>query len=345
MQATILFIDDSKVVHAMLDDILAVEGHKHLHAYDADQGFWFAKRANPDLILLDVVMPRVSGFDLCKALKSDPQTAHIPVMFLSGTGDTFNKVQGLDLGAIDYITKPFDETELQARVRAALRTKRLVDMLANTAQVDALTGLRNRQHFDRRLDEELAAMRRFGRTVSLVLLDIDHFKCCNDQFGHPFGDRVLQSVAEVLQEASRVVDVPCRFGGEEFVVILPETEIEGALVVAERIRQGIQSIPLSCREQRLTITASGGVASSSQAGNCECVTSKSLVQAADEALYRAKNNGRNRIECSQLKCTSPHDDGLVIPSAESGDQVAIVSVPSSESAVSAGPIWQEEMAT
>lgn len=291
----VLVIDDSRLVHALLEDGLSGEGLEHLHADNAQEGFWYAKRAQPDLILLDVVMPSGSGFELCKQLKHDSATSHIPVIFLSGAADSFNKVQGLDLGAIDYITKPFDQAELLARVRAALRTKRLVDLLAEQAQVDALTGLHNRKFLQERLDSELLAARRFDRIISLILLDVDHFKRCNDNYGHPFGDRVLQNVAEVIQKAVRTIDLPCRYGGEEFAVILPETDLEGAVHVADRIRTMMESLCIAYRGERISVTISGGVASTSGVAARQAITREHLIQVADETLYRAKQAGRNRV--------------------------------------------------
>jgi len=248
------------------------------------------------LILLDVVMPGLSGFELCRMLKNDPQTMYVPVIFLSGATDTFNKVQGLDLGAIDYVSKPVELAELQARVRAALRTKRLQDMLADTAQVDSLTGLKNRRHFDQRLADELAATRRFGRTVSLLLLDLDRFKRCNDTFGHPFGDRVLQDFGELLKKSTREMDAACRFGGDEFGVILPETSLEMAAAVADRIRDSFCRRVFRCRNEEVSLTTSGGLACTSQAAERKTLSPETLVGAADDALYRAKQAGRDRVE-------------------------------------------------
>lgn len=330
MSGKILTVDDSQLIHTMLEDSLVTEGLELLHAYDAEQGLWLAKRAKPDLILLDIVLPKSSGFELCQTLKDDPQTEHIPVIFITGTGDTFNKVQGLDLGAVDYITKPFDPAELLARVRAALRTKHLVDMLATTAQVDAITGLHNRQHFQERLEQEISAVRRYGRTVSLLLFDIDHFKHCNDTYGHPFGDRVLQLVAETLVHSTRTTDICCRYGGDEFAAILPETGLHDAATLADRIRGTVENTSLVCRAQRVTGTISCGVASTSQIANRAAVTANQIIQGADDALYRAKEAGRNRVVSTSA--TSEHDAAPAAPAA-----------PASPSpADAAPPAWCEE---
>lgn len=329
MRPKVLIIDDSKLVHALLADGLEGEEVDCLHAHDADQGFWFAERAQPDLILLDVIMPRTNGFDLCRALKNDAKTTHIPIIFLSGASDSLNKVQGLDLGAIDFITKPCEMGELQARVRAALRTKSLIDLLASSAQMDALTRLRNRRYFDERLDEELAAARRFGRAVSLILLDIDHFKQVNDRFGHLFGDRVLQEVAKTLSSSLREIDVACRYGGEEFAVILTETDLAGGVQVAERLRQTAESFALAWRGQGASISVSCGVASSTQATQLETLSAPILVYAADQALYVAKSTGRNRVvTADQVECGE--DNSFL-------DTQASAAVPPS-----VAPLWEQE---
>jgi len=267
-----------------------------LHARDATEGMAQAIAASPDLILLDLDMPGTDGMTLCRQLKADLTLAHIPVIFLTGTLDTATKVQAFDLGAVDYVTKPFDAVELKARVRAALRTKRYHDLLVTKAQIDALTGLWNRGRFNVQLASELSALERHGHPVSLLLLDIDHFKSINDRFGHPFGDLVLQRVARVLTDASRETDVVCRYGGEEFAVILRHTEAAGARVIAERMRGTIEAEVFLAGQQSVPVTASFGVAGSDTAESVAKTTGEALLKTADQALYAAKSNGRNRVE-------------------------------------------------
>lgn len=294
MTQTVLAIDDSPEIHELLELRLATEGLRLLHAMTAEDGLEIAKLQQPDIILLDILLPGMTGYQLCKQLKEDPNTAHVPVIFLSGASDTFNKVQGLDLGAVDYVTKPFEPAELQARVRAALRTKRYEDLLTQRARIDALTGLHNRAYFDARLSEEIAAASRYGRTVSLLLVDLDHFKLMNDRYGHPFGDRVLQSVGEVLMESARATDAACRYGGDEFAMILGETPLEGAVVYGERVLERLATCQWKQRTGSITITASAGLACSTQLPEFR-VTPLELVDAADIALYRAKEQGRRRL--------------------------------------------------
>ena len=293
MPQTVLVIDDTPAIHALLRARLKWEGVALAHATDADAGFELARSSPPDLILLDVEMPGTDGFELCRRLKAEPATALVPVVFLTAASSVETKVRGFELGAIDYVTKPFEPAELQARVRAALRTKRFQDMLASRAQIDGLTGIWNRAHFDRRLSDELAAARRYGRLVSLVMLDIDHFKRINDTHGHPFGDRVLTHVGETLTTLLRQTDAACRYGGEEFGLILPETGLDAA-VAAERVAAAIRALELLHKGTRVDVTASFGVASTEQLPPASLSVGL-VVSRADAALYEAKRAGRDQV--------------------------------------------------
>lgn len=190
--------------------------------------------------------------------------------------------------------KPFEPAELRARVRAALRTKRFHDLLSARSHVDGLTGVWNRSYFNQRFGEEISAAQRYGRTISLVMLDLDHFKTLNDTYGHPFGDQVLQAVGDVLHSHLRTTDAPCRFGGEEFALILTETNESGALISADRLRQRIEQLPFRPKDKHVPVTASFGVACSSLFDRSSLSVAH-MVSAADKALYGAKHEGRNRV--------------------------------------------------
>lgn len=294
-EQSVLIIDDSADIHQLVSVRLKSERVILLHAYDAKEGLKLAREENPDLILLDLDMPDTDGMTLCRQLKDDKNLADIPVIFLTGTIDTETKVQAFDLGAVDYVTKPFDAVELKARVCAALKTKRYRDLLVTKAQIDALTGLWNRGHFNDQLVIEHKALERYGHPVSLLMMDIDHFKPINDNYGHPFGDAVLRQIAGVVGTASRETDVVCRYGGEEIAVILRDTPSDGARVIAERMRQMITALELLAGKDTVQVTASFGVAGSNQFESDQ-ITVEALVQAADKALYKAKAGGRNRVE-------------------------------------------------
>jgi diguanylate cyclase (GGDEF)-like protein len=294
--ACVLAVDDSPEVHALLGVRLKPEGLRLVSATSYDQGLALAMQLQPDLILLDVDMPEHSGLDLCRRLKQDPKTASIPVIFLTGSNDIDTKVHGFDLGAVDYVTKPFHPAELRARVRAALRMKRAQDMLTEKAQVDALTGLRNRAHMDERLAAEVSGCARTGNPLSLIMIDLDHFKKLNDTFGHPFGDLVLQRVGDFLARSIRPCDVACRYGGEELAVILTDTTVAGAHSVAERIREQVRRLDLAPRGKPVTVTASFGVAEMIDVANRGGeLRASALLAAADAALYIAKRDGRDCV--------------------------------------------------
>jgi diguanylate cyclase (GGDEF)-like protein len=287
---TVLVIDDSVLIHSLVRVRLEDEPIEVHFADSGRAGLEKAASLQPDLILLDVDMPEMDGFEACRRLKADPATSAIPVVFLSGASTAQQKVQGLDLGAVDYVTKPFDPAELRARVRAALRTKYLMDLLAKRAMIDGLTGLWNRACFEQRLASELSLTRRSQRPLACAMLDLDHFKRINDTHGHPFGDEVLRGVAQVIQDACRTEDVPCRYGGEEFVLLLPNTALEGAMSLAERIRTAVANTPFVFRRERVPVTCSIGIADNLRVAGGDT----SLVDLADQALYRAKQDGRNR---------------------------------------------------
>jgi two-component system, cell cycle response regulator len=292
MSQTVLAIDDSPDVHSLLDVRLQPEGLILHHALDAERGLAMALDLRPDLILLDIDLPLITGFEVCQKLKLNPITAQIPVIFLTGATEVYTKVQGFDLGAVDYVTKPFEPAELRARVRAALRAKRYHDILAARSHIDGLTGIWNRSYFDQRMGEECSAARRYGRLISLILLDIDDLKALNDLHGHPFGDLVLQTIGDLFNSFLRTTDAPCRYGGDEFAVILTETDLEGAVVTGERLRREMSEARFHSKGARLRVTASVGIACSSIFANGS-LTVDAMFASADDALFRAKQQGRN----------------------------------------------------
>lgn len=292
---SVLIVDDSPDIHQLVSARLRSERVNLLHAHDAAEGLRLAASEQPDLILLDLDMPITDGMTLCRQLKAEHELSDIPVIFLTGTMDVQTKVQAFELGAVDYVTKPFDAVELKARVRAALRTKRYHDLLTTKAQIDALTGLWNRGYLNDRLAVEMSVLERKGLPVAIAMVDIDHFKPINDKYGHPFGDAVIQRIAEVLGNMSRDSDVVCRYGGEEFAIILRDTPSDGAMTVAERMRKAVETLQLTCGKTPVPVTVSIGVAGSDRVGNATD-SGEHLLEAADRALYRAKEAGRNRVE-------------------------------------------------
>jgi len=289
MHQEILVIDDSKNVHTLVSSLLGDEPVTIHSAFAGEAGLILAASLRPELILLDVEMPGMDGYETCRRLKANPVTASLPVLFLTARSSTEEKVRGLNLGAVDYVAKPFKLSELLSRVRAALRTSHLIRLLEEKALIDPLTGLGNRAMFDERLGAEVGLRIRSGSPLSCIALDVDHFKGVNDKHGHPFGDQVLSKIGEVLTEMCRVEDVACRHGGEEFVVLLPQTSADNAALLAERMRVAIERISLPRQGKTVTVTCSFGVAEA--AG----VYDRMMLERADQALYQSKKEGRNRV--------------------------------------------------
>ena len=304
----ILVADDEPVNLALIKRRLEWEEYEIHTAEDGGRAVEEARRLRPDLVILDVMMPVLDGLQACRLLKEDPATRDIPVIFLSALDDTDTKVSGFSLGADDYISKPFRVEELLARVAVAIRLKRERDSLRQSAEesrrraeaasemsmTDALTGLQNRYGLQRELQRALSEARRYERPLACLLLDIDFFKSVNDEYGHAAGDAALMQTARVLTEAVRGSDVVCRYGGEEFLILAPETTLEGALALAEKIRAAAASRDFGDGERVFSFTLSAGAAQlrSDESGN-------DMIARADEALYQAKQLGRNRVEAAE----------------------------------------------
>ena len=292
--ATVLVVDDDVTNITIIAHLLESECDV-VFATSGEQALDLIARVQPDLVLLDVMMPGMDGYAVCKKLKADPVTAAIPVIFVTGLQESESESHGLELGAADYVTKPFNANVVRARVRNHVELKRARDRLAALAATDGLTGLANRRAFDAALDRECKRLARTHALMGLVMLDIDHFKAFNDAYGHIAGDDCLRRVADALTSAMhRPADLAARYGGEEFVCILPDTTIEGAVAVAERIQSAIRdlAIPQSRPKADGTVRASYGVVST------VCVQEtdgEAILQSADACLYQAKQDGRNRI--------------------------------------------------
>ncbi|MBQ0720893.1 MAG: diguanylate cyclase [Gammaproteobacteria bacterium] len=242
----------------------------------------------PDLILLDIQMPDIDGYEVCRQLKAQDKTQKIPVIFVTGKDQAADEELGLTLGAVDYITKPYSPAIVEARINTHITLKKQSDELRRLAMRDQLTGLYNRHFLIDVANKRMSQAHRHQQALCLVMVDVDHFKAVNDEYGHTVGDAVLCEVADVFLEKSRAEDVVARFGGEEFVILLDACGLADAMEKAELLRQSLESR----RIQGVAVTASFGVAQFAAAG--ESFTE--LLNRADEAVYKAKNNGRNRVE-------------------------------------------------
>lgn len=302
LTTTALIIDDSEAVRNRLRATL--EAHEvfdqFVMACDGLDGFRQMRQHAVDLVLCDLDMPGFDGFKFLRMVSGDSKLQHTPVILLTGHEDMGTKVKGLSAGASDYLTKPFDDLELIARVNVHLKLKRLQDELSEKncelekiARIDALTGVSNRRHLMEVLQTEFERCRRYTRPFALLMFDLDHFKKVNDTYGHQAGDAVLVEVAAALQTALRLNDTVGRYGGEEFAVVLPETDAEAALLVGERCRTLVEELNVNYGAKLpLKVTASIGLAAVPDAGICDL---DGLIKVADSALYRAKGAGRNRL--------------------------------------------------
>jgi diguanylate cyclase (GGDEF)-like protein len=290
---TILVVDDEPLYLELIADILG-DDYKILVADEGMAGMQIAANNVPHLILLDLMMPVIDGFEVYRCLKADWRTCDIPVIFITGMGDVATETKGLKMGAVDYINKPINPDLVKARVNTQINLKLMRDKLVMLAATDGLTGLRNRYHFDGMLAYEYARHLRSGEELALIMLDLDEFKAYNDTYGHISGDECLQAVAKALTKTvSRCTDLVARYGGEEFAVLMPDTSLRGAVIIAERVRNSIGSLVLPQTDARAGhITASLGVVSGTFLKGTSIVD---VLTEADIQLYRAKAGGRNRI--------------------------------------------------
>lgn len=313
----ILIVDDTPANLRLLSRILAGQGFRVRVATGGDQALSLVQLALPDVILLDVMMPDMNGHEVCRHLKSDARTQAIPVLFLSALSSTADKLQAFNVGGADYITKPFQAPEVLARVRTQLARYRaetelrqvnerlqaqLAEIQALQAQLreqairDSLTGLFNRRYLEETLERELLRARREACPISLIMLDIDHFKKLNDTHGHKAGDMMLQRLGEMLRTHTRGSDVACRYGGEEFVAVLPGASLEHAHQRAEQWRATFEQLRVPFGLAHLQATLSLGVAVYPLHG----ATSDEVLRVADTALYMAKTEGRNQVVVAEL---------------------------------------------
>ena len=292
--AHVLVADDSLVVRSLLRRQLEDHGYAVVEAADGDEALAICHDRKPDVVLLDVEMPKLDGYGVLRSMRKDPDLAEIPVVFLTARATTDDVVEGLRLGAHDYLRKPFEPAELVARVSAALRVKVLQDQLRAMSRTDSLTGLANRRRLQDHLLAVCSSAQRHEHSVGLLMVDVDHFKAVNDTLGHDAGDGVLRVVASRIAAACRMEDLAGRWGGEEFVVVAPLTDPTGATDLGERVRTHVADGPVHTGNgSALDVTVSVGAAAGSNDPDA-------LLRAADASLYEAKRTGRNKVITADL---------------------------------------------
>ena len=305
--AKILFVEDDKLQAKITRDYLEKNGYEIIHVENGKSAIKVAKTQPVDIIILDLVLPDMDGNEVCRWLKINKDTKAIPIIMLTARGTTMDKVTGLKAGADDYLSKPFSEIELNARIYASLRTKALQDelkeknreleevmeKLKTLAVTDPLTDIYNRRYFWNVLEKEFDRSVRFRTPLSCLMIDVDYFKNINDEYGHHAGDIVLKELAQLVMTCLRKVDTVARWGGEEFIVLLPETDKESALNAARRILEATSSHSFSGITKKITVSIGSATLSESALD-----TPEKIIHASDTALYAAKSNGRNRIDVS-----------------------------------------------
>jgi diguanylate cyclase (GGDEF)-like protein len=302
----ILIVDDHEDNVELLKARLESWGYGTVTATDGEEALQKVEQDPPDLILLDVMMPKIDGIEVARRVKANDQLPFIPIIMQTALDATENKVEGLEAGADDYITKPIDFAELRARLTSMLRIKRLQEeleererqlleaneRLRHMSQTDGLTGLDNRRNLEERIEEMFEHAKRLNEPFACVMCDLDRFKSVNDTYGHQAGDAVLKQFAKILRAEVREIDRAGRFGGEEFLLLLPGTVLDAAVTFAERVRKQIESHTFTFDQTSIQRTASIGVSAWPHPKIRDC---DGLVKAADDALYVAKETGRNKV--------------------------------------------------
>ncbi len=313
----ILAVDDDPMTLMGLKKMLEEGGGKTVYtAENGDDALSLALEILPDMIITDWRMPKVSGIDLCRIIRSTSLTKHIYIIMLTGKESDDEHIQALDAGADDFVIKPFTPRVLEARMNSGERIIRFQQKISQDHEViekyaarlaaanrkletmamtDALTGLPNRRSALNRLQEEVSESRRHNTPLSCIMIDIDHFKLINDGFGHDIGDRVLKKIADIFSTTARSYDMVSRIGGEEFLVICARSSLAESRQLAERLRQAIHTLRINMEDNTIHTTISLGVAS----WHGDMSSGEDMTKAADRALYRAKQQGRNRVEIEE----------------------------------------------
>ncbi|MFZ3053869.1 MAG: diguanylate cyclase [Sulfuricurvum sp.] len=287
-KAVVLIVDDVRINLQTLAHILKEDYTVKVASGGAQALELVVQDPIPDLILLDVGMPDVSGYDVCRILRENSSTVNIPIIFVTGKDSIEEEEYGLSLGAVDYITKPIHPSIVKARVKTHITLKRQYDLLKTMAVRDQLTGLYNRHYLVDMMAAKVSEAKRHEQPLCVIMVDIDHFKEINDSFGHLEGDKVLQKIAQILKNEARREDVVARFGGEEMVIILNNCSLPEASLKAEKLRKKIEF----SEPEGIAISASFGIVQMNEVNN----TCEKLFKCADDALYKAKELGRNRVE-------------------------------------------------
>jgi diguanylate cyclase (GGDEF)-like protein len=293
---TVLIAEDNSDQMEILQTMLGQGRYRLVCATDGEEAWAKLTNETIDIALLDIMMPKITGLEVCRRIREDTKLKDMYVIFLTAMVSGEDRVKGLELGGNDYMTKPYYVPELMARLSVGERLTRQRREIEKQAAHDPLTGLHNRRLFEERLNNEFERSKRYGRPMTVLMIDVDNFKNINDVHGHPCGDAVLKGVAQTIVDKTRKSDISARYGGEEFIVLLPEVALDGGVLAAEKLRQGIGALSFTPDSGApFAATVSIGVASTSARRYTD---GYSVVKDADLALYKAKGSGKNRVEFS-----------------------------------------------
>ena len=293
-RSRLLVVDDQPINIQVMHQIFASQ-YQVFMATNGQQALDFCHRTPPDLVLLDVVMPGMDGFEVCQALKADPATHDIPVIFVTAHTDAAQETRGLDAGAVDFISKPVNPAVVRARVKTQLTLKAQSDLMRKLVFLDGLTGVFNRRYLDQQLTVEVARSIRAKSPLSLIMLDVDYFKRYNDCYGHQAGDDCLRDIAAALKGSlRRPADLVARYGGEEFVCVLPDTAFSDAMLMARELEQNVRQLAIPHRDSQAASVVTISLGVSTQSLDLP-VDAPALLAQADAQLYYAKNAGRARV--------------------------------------------------
>ena len=301
---SILIAEDNPVSGKMLEKIFVQEGHKVIIAENGRVAMEKFNNKFCPIVITDWMMPEMNGLELCRAIRSGDRQSYVYIILVTANNEKQKVVTGLEAGADDYITKPYNPAELIARLNTGIRFLRLEESLKKANEEirklsikDSLTGSYNRAFISQHLPKELKRAIRYNRPLSLIFCDIDHFKRINDTFGHNVGDQVLKELIRIISNAIRMnMDWIGRYGGEEFIVVLPETDIHGAYFIAERLRKKVEAMVVKTMGETISITASFGVSEFNHETGYEVCGYEELINVADQYMYQAKNEGRNMVK-------------------------------------------------
>lgn len=306
-KSRIVVADDDIENAKTIESALRSDGYQVRAVHDGESALQLVRSWSPHVVLLDINMPKMTGAEALGKIRSLSGGEYVGVLFVTANATLDEVVMGLDSGADDYIIKPYRLNELKARLRACLRTKNLHDALRrankrleDAADLDDLTGLFNMRFLSRKLGEEVELAKRTHRPISCIMFDMDNFKGVNDKHDHLFGSEVLREVACVIRPLLRSTDLPGRYGGDEYFILLPDTKLKEAFELAEKLRKRIEEHQFRSGTASARLTASFGVSGADSAETVTVLDSRELMRSADAALYRAKGRGRNCTDSSQV---------------------------------------------